>query len=345
MKTEPSIEKMKLKQKIKAIYAIEVKNLKFVPIGEVAASYVITTNEKKKYFLKLYFPSRLNRNQITELDFSLLVAHKLHYVQKIENIAYPIETIKGDLMSEFEEAKMVLWNYIDGKIVSEKQSKTPTFLRKLAELIAQIHDSTENLNLPDEVYYKYEITFKEDLLLCLKEIAACTISEDKTFLKLKRIITPLMTDILQSFNYLEETTQELLGMSHENYVICHNDPIRHNIILDKQGEIHLVDWDNTYFAPCEKDIWFYLNQKNIPSFKRKYKQIRESIKLNEEIVVHLFYERVLADLTDWIYRILFEELDPKQIKSDFKGLAEDVIPLLPKMKEEEERLRKSVQEW
>jgi spectinomycin phosphotransferase len=345
MRIEPSIDKTNLKQRIQEVYGISVKNLKFIPLGEVASSYEITTSKNEMYFLKLYFPTRLNRNQIRNLDFSLEVVYQLHQVQGIDQISYPIKTIEGNFKSRFGEAIMVLWNYIEGKIISEKKSKTTVFLKKLAGLLAQIHNSTSNLKLRSEILFEFDVVFKDDLLLCLKEIVSCTISEDKTFLKLKAMITPLMNDILQSLTYLEEIGRKLSSESHPDYVVCHNDPIRHNIIINKQNEIHLVDWDNAYLAPCEKDIWFYINQKDFDSFKQKYQEIRSSIKLNEEIVAYLFYERVLADLTDWVYRILFEELDPIQVKSDFEGLAEDVIPVLPKMKEIEKELRRKSQEW
>ncbi|OLS33142.1 MAG: Stress response kinase A [Candidatus Heimdallarchaeota archaeon AB_125] len=336
---------MELKQKIQDVYNINVKNLKFVPVGEFASSYIVTTEEKGKYFLKLYFPSRLKNQENHKLDFSLEVVHQLYHAQGIKHISYPIKTVKGNLKSQFQEAEMVLWNYIEGKITSEKKSKTTIFLNKISALLAQIHDSTEYLKFQDKFLFNLDLSFKDDLLLCLREIAACTKSTDKTFLRLKNLITPLMNDILQSLTYLEEITQNLKNESPQDYVVCHNDPIRHNILLNKQDEIFLVDWDSAYFAPFEKDIWFYLNQKNFPSFKQKYKEIRESANLNEEIVVYLFYERVLADLTDWVYRILFEESDPMQVKSDFQGLDEDVIPFLPNMIKVEKDLRQRAKEW
>ncbi len=345
MKSEPTFDKLELKQKILDVYNLVVKSFKFVPEGEFASSYIITTKKNEKYFLKLYFPSRLKNQQKNKFDFSLDIVHKLHNIQGLKYISYPIETISGNLKSQFQEAEMVLWNFIDGKIVSERKSKTTSFLKKVAELLAQIHDSSENLKFQDKLLYEFDITFKDDLLLCLREIAACTTSEDRTFLRLKKLITPLMNDILQSLTYLEEITQNLKAESPNNYVVCHNDPIRHNILLNKQDEIYLVDWDSAYLAPFEKDIWFYLVKKNYLSFKQKYKETRESTKLNEEIVAYLFYERVLADLTDWVYRILFEELDPIQVKNDFEGLEEDVIPFLPNMKRTEKDLRQRAKEW
>ena len=124
MKIEPSIDKMKLKKKIQDVYNLEVKNFKFVPVGEFAFSYIITTKKNEKYFLKMYFPSRLKNQQKNKFDFSLDIVHKLHHIQGLRYITYPIETITGNLKSQFQESEMVLWNFIDGKIVSIKFHST-----------------------------------------------------------------------------------------------------------------------------------------------------------------------------------------------------------------------------
>ena len=49
MKIEPSIDKMELKQKIQDVYNLDVKNFKFVPVGEIASSYIVTTKKNDKY--------------------------------------------------------------------------------------------------------------------------------------------------------------------------------------------------------------------------------------------------------------------------------------------------------
>ncbi len=49
MKIEPSIDKMELKQKIQDVYNLDVKNFKFVPVGEITSSYIVTTKKNDKY--------------------------------------------------------------------------------------------------------------------------------------------------------------------------------------------------------------------------------------------------------------------------------------------------------
>lgn len=345
MKNEPNVNKKDLKNHINEKYEIEVENLTFVPIGEFAYSYLLETRDKKQYFLKIYESNRLTKSKLNTLDFSLDVAYQLNQDLVINQVIYPIKTKNGLLKTEFENFEIVIWSYIEGEMVSEKQSKTKDFMMKLGELLARIHQSTNSLNPKEEKIVDFEIGFKKDLLTSLKKATEGVSSTDKNYDKLQKMIKPQMDNILQSLVYLEELTEKLKEEDKLNLVVCHTDPIRHNILIDEKKIIHLVDWDSAIFAPFEQDVWFYLNDKYLEYFIQSYQQIRKIDEINEDFVAFLFYNRVLDDLTDWIYRILFEEISKEQIKSDFEGLEEDVLPFLPNMKETEEKLRKNARKW
>jgi len=73
--------------------------------------------------------------------------------------------------------------------------------------------------------------------------------------------------------------------------------------------------------------------------------LRELPKSNEDIIIYYFYKRILADLTDWLYRILFENTSKGQNISDLKGLEEDVISVINVMEKEENTLRRKAEKW
>ncbi|NPD88005.1 MAG: phosphotransferase [Asgard group archaeon] len=345
MKNEPNVNKKNIKNHIKEKYGIDVEKLTFVPIGEIAYSYLLKASNKDQYFLKIYELNRLTENKLHALDFSLSIAHQLNQEMKINQVIYPIKTENGLLKTEFDNLEIVILSYVEGDMVSEKQSKTNEFMMKLGELLARIHQATNTLNLEGGKSLDLDISFRKDLLASLKEATECVTSEDKNYNKLQKMLKPQMDNILQSLIYLEELTEKIKEKNKLELVICHTDPIRHNTLINIEGTIHLVDWDGATLAPFEQDIWFFLNEKNLEELIRSYKQIREIDKINEDFVVFLFYKRVLEDLTDWIYRMLFEEISKEQMKSDFEGLEEDVLPFLPNMKKIEEELRKNARKW
>lgn len=78
MKTEPQLNKGVLKEFILRMYDIDVEYFEFVPIGELSYSYVIKTQDKKNYFLKLYKQTRSTQLIILNLDFSLQIVEQLN---------------------------------------------------------------------------------------------------------------------------------------------------------------------------------------------------------------------------------------------------------------------------
>ncbi len=342
MRDELSINKELLSIHIQNDYGITVKKLKYVPVGEVAHSYVLYTEKDTKYFLKIYFPSRLVETSAGKLEVSHRIAYQLYHKEKIEQITYPIKSISGEYKSIFEDLELVIWSFIEGKMATEKERKSKKFLQDLALLLGEIHNSTENLQIESVSRFNFDLKFRKDLLISIKEATGCATSKDKNYNKLQKLITQYMNTILESLVYIEELSLSLKERDDIGLVLCHSDPIIHNIIIDKENKLHLVDWDGAILAPFEQDIWFYLFDEHYKIFIEKYQQISKVDEIDEDIVVFLFYERTLADLTDWVHRILFEEITQEQIKSDFKGLEEDCWPILSNMKEIENQLREKI---
>jgi spectinomycin phosphotransferase len=49
--------------------------------------------------------------------------------------------------------------------------------------------------------------------------------------------------------------------SSDSWVVTHGEPHRANVIRDPQGGVHLVDWDTTLTAPCERDLRIVLDRE------------------------------------------------------------------------------------
>ncbi|MCE7741071.1 MAG: phosphotransferase [Candidatus Heimdallarchaeota archaeon] len=343
MRDELSINKELLMNHIQNTYGIIVNKMKYVPVGEVAHSYILYANDDTKYFLKIYCPSRLVKKSAGKLYNSHMIAYQLYHKEQIEQITYPIKTNNGEHKSKFRDVELVIWSFIEGKMATEKQRRSKEFLQKLGYLLGRLHNTTDNLELKSSARFSFDLKFRTDLLLSIKEVTACTTSKDKNYNKLQKLIKQNMNTILESLVYLEELSIKLKEKEDIKLVLCHSDPIIHNIIVDKEENLHLVDWDGAILAPFEQDIWFYLNDEHIEALFQSYRENMRLDTINEDIVVFLFYERILADLTDWIHRILFEEITKKQMKNDFKELEEDIWPVLPKMKEIESNLRRNIQ--
>lgn len=235
-----------------------------------------------------------------------------------------------------------MWDFIEGKMVTEDQSNSEYFVRQMGALLARIHRATDMLELSKQVLEQFEIEFKQDLNKCMTLLLSGDELETIYQEKLRMMITPVSKEIFKSLRHLENIAAKLKKQDVER-VICHTDPIRHNVLINDSKDIFLIDWDSPTLAPFEQDIWFFINDKHSEGFIDSYKRLRELPKSNEEIIIYYFYKRILADLTDWLYKIIFENTSKEQNISDLKGLEEDVWPVLPNMKEMELNLRKNTQ--
>jgi len=88
-----------------------------------------------------------------------------------------------------------LFNYIEGKVVNDKLSKTQDFLFQLGELLAKVHNATNPLKLNNIHKFKLELDFKEDLLSSIKEATSCPTSKDSNYNKLQELIKSHMNYI------------------------------------------------------------------------------------------------------------------------------------------------------
>ena len=121
------------------------------------------------------------------------------------------------------------------------------------------------------------------------------------------------------FRLLEKTVilSKTFRLKETDFVICHTDPIPQNLIINKNHDVFLIDWDGVKLAPKEHDLWFYL-WENPTLFLTSYKNIYGNFTLDKEILLFYFYYRILEDLTYWVYTILYENVEDKQNKNDLR---------------------------
>lgn len=322
MKTEFPYNKSELIKFINTQYNLNVKNLIFIPKGEVGYCYTVNCNNDKKYFLKIFNNSRLANTSTQNLEFSLNASAFLCNEKGIKNISYPIRTLDNSFISEFNNNKIVLYNFIEGEDFDNK-SLPKEIIVQLAKLLATIHKKTKNSIIDNAVYEKFAIDFKEDLLKSILFLKNGSNLNTKYKKQLAKLVLPFENKILKALKKLENLSKNLnKNIKKEDFVIVHRDPICANLILDKNNQINIIDWDDPIFGPVEHDIWFYLegHQSFLPTYREIY-----NIDINFKVIEFNIYKRLLADITDWVYRISFEKQSDEQNQSDLIWLQEDCL--------------------
>ncbi len=91
------------------------------------------------------------------------------------------------------------------------------------------------------------------------------------------------------------------------FVLCHGDIHTANILVDAQGNLHIVDWDQPMLAPKERDLMFFLHSgpaaPTNPSL-RYFLDGYGNVVINRPALAYYRYEWVVQEFGDNGARVL-----------------------------------------
>lgn len=299
MLTEPAISKDQLIEQMFQSYHFDVVDLIFVPIGEVSWSYVVTTGDNKKYFLKIHKARNLSQQR-----FQLL--YDLYTKANISQIPHPIPTIENQLGILINSYPTVLFNYING-VTSQNHKLTSNQYQQLGELLGKVHQA-KNIISGFSVKEKFDIPSEDEFLKVLK-----LISQKENYNPIQsaalKLLYPIKNQLAEELKKLEAIRKQLISDKIE-FVLCHGEPTPDNIMLDRLGVVYLVDWDEPILAPKEKDLLFLSNTlEPVMTGYAKYSQDLSINPLVKNFYNHLWNIREIADFGG---RIFIENLIGKE---------------------------------
>lgn len=203
----------------------------------------------------------------------------------------------------------------------------------LAKTFTEIHKIKLDQNVERKETFKPH--FSQDLIKWINELKGT--HKDNIFTdKLWNLIKPVEEEIKNKIKELDNIGTKCQELP-QNFVFCNTDPGGDNIIISN-NECFLVDWDGAIFAPAEHDIWFYLENKD---FFEEYKRNYPEIQVFKENITYYMYFRIFEDLTDWIYRIMYEKQSDEENEKDLLDLQTDCLIELNNMEEKIEKKYKT----
>ncbi len=325
MKIELDIDKAALAERIHQEYGIQIESLTFVPRGEVAYGYIVHCAAGDRYFLKLFSDSRLAQIGTRHTDLYLPLTWNLHSKGLLPNVPYPIKTRNGDLKTDFGDQPLVLFNFIDGEVPGCDSPLSDDIVMKLARLVGILHRSTPEIGIDFTNVEHFDIPFEDDLLDGFDALERITERDNQGKQELRKLLLPRKGEILGYLDRLKELQKTARAIGKEK-VLCHTDLHGDNLIVDHQGNLHILDWEGAMLAPPEHDLFFFAwEDRFIDVFLTNYPREFGPVSLDSNVFGFYYYRRNLEDLTDWIVRILYENTDEEQNRYDLDGIIEDCI--------------------
>lgn len=231
---------------LEAQYGLAVAELTFLPLGHDSSAWVyrVQASDSRAYFLKV-------RMSIAN-EASLRVPRYLHD-HGIKQVVAPLLTSSGRLWTSADNYKMILYPFVAGTSGMERGMGEQQWI-DYGTLLHQIHTTPVTPELAQimrqERFTPTTPGVKElDRYVSAPPVAEAAAQEFATFWQSQRA---LILELVAR----AETLGPRLAQTALPCVLCHADIHTGNVLVDAEGQVWIVDWDETILAPKERDLMF-----------------------------------------------------------------------------------------
>jgi spectinomycin phosphotransferase len=298
MKERPALQDSRIVDRLREAYGVEIVAVEFLPIGDVSsAKYRVVTRERIAYFLKL------RRGGFSEISVS--VPHCLH-AQGIRQVLSPIETRDGRLWTDLEAYTCILYPYLSGRNGFQDPLSDDQWV-ELGAALKRVHSSA----LPAELQQKvpretFSPSWREQARGFLLQAGANAYA-DPAAASMAALLRGHRDKIRRVIERAEALGKVFPSRPLER-VLCHTDIHAGNILLEANGGLHMIDWDDPMLAPKERDLMFIGGGVggtwNTPREEALFYQGYGGKDIHPDILGYYRCERIVIDVVEYSRQLL-----------------------------------------
>lgn len=363
MKVDNTFDKRELLQNLRTAYDLPLQSITFFPEGEDSYGYIVVSETSEKYFAKASTSVPNSR---------LHVASVLRHRCNIPGVVAPLETKKGDLGVPWQDFRVSLFPFIEGKsrwdLWKVGKDFTDTDLSQTGTLLATIHEcldtrasdsltvaeydlpSLRGWRLESQILQdsltiaEYNLPLRHELHTVLEAPTKKIPPQNQYQKQLLETLAQHKSEILQALERYDS-----LGRSAEAlqtpFVIIHGDPTPGNLILDTEERLHLIDWDGVCLGPPEKDLVSFTGERFEVVLERYLMERQNNIFLHADIFGFYIYEWTINEIRDYGTKILFKNDDATQNEYDWESLQDYLPPNREYMEDGIEVIRRTLAQY
>lgn len=232
---------------LNANYEIEVANLTLLPIGADphASIYKVETCDQIPYFIKL--------KQGHPYDISVEIVELLKG-SGIKQIIPPVKALDGKSTQRIDGNTLIVYPFIDGEDGFSRNLTDDQWIQ-LGKVLKQIHELEVPLSIKYRIRKETYSTKSCDAARALYAQIEADPIPDPIALKLHNFMNKNMPHIHRLVDRAEQLREKLQNYP-LRFVLCHSDIHGGNVLMDKNSNIYIVDWDQPIMAPKERDLMF-----------------------------------------------------------------------------------------
>ena len=315
------VHEKEIKKFVESNYSLNIDKIKYFPLGEDGASYIIWIKgpSKTKKFVKVYNKGEVAYKSIQEIKAILEFLYKSREKYGLKHFPFPIMNKNGYIISKFNGFPVVLYDYISGGNI--KKFTKGDYI-ELGEVIANLHSLNKN-NFNGIKRQELNLKWESKIIRIISELKRNNHKE------LSRLILPNEDLLKKGIDFLRKEVVKVNKPKEE--VIVHTDLHKGNLM--KEGDfIYIIDWDGLELALPEKDLmWFSEGTKLNTYFKESYrKRLGKKFVLREDILRFYLVKRIFSEIVFFSRVMFFRELSLKE-KKERLGIIKGGIDRLKKI--------------
>ena len=272
-------------------YDLEFVNLEFLALGNDPTAWVYkvsTTTEP--YFLKL------KRGDIAPA--SVYVPHYLH-TSGIEQVVAPMPNMDGELWTLLADYVLILYPYITAQTGMEIGLSSQQWI-ELGTILRKIHTTTFTVEIALKIP-RESFTPNPKWMGTIHAVQAILSQpfDDPYSQELAIFWTQHAEEITNIISRTEELGRMLQTRSLP-FVLCHADIHTANVLVDAHGQLFIVDWDGTIFAPKERDLMFVVGERsNTSTAEQAFLNGYDTTDIDWLAIAYYRYEWVVQEIAEY----------------------------------------------
>jgi len=279
-------------------YGIKTSELTLLPGGaDLNATVYKANTNASSYFVKLMHG--LGR----EAGLTILELLRINGVQQVIG---PIKTIQDQFVQVIGDSSLIVFPFIEGKNGFDCHLVDHQWIT-LGQALKQIHaiavpPAVQNLIRRET----YSPKWREAIRSLYDRIEA-GLDGDEIASRLIHFMMDHRTIIFRLVDRAQKFSEEVQRLAPE-LVLCHSDIHAGNVLIGKNEDIYIVDWDDPILAPKERDLMFIgggvAGVWNKPDEVKLFYEGYGETTVNTSILAYYRHERILEDIVIYAQELI-----------------------------------------
>lgn len=301
MHTEPFLSDQYIIDCLHAHYGINIITLTFLPLGadNNASVYKAEAQNNSSYFVKLKHGHHHS--------IGITISQLLHEVG-IQQIISPVKTLQGHLTQRIGDFTLILYPFIKGQDGFTRALTDGQWLT-LGKTLRQVHEIDVPSSIRQRIRRESFSSKWREIVRSLYIHMETKPTGDKVALKLLAFMKKNILIIQRLVDRAEQLAQILRNESSQ-FVLCHSDIHGGNVLINKDDNIYVVDWDAPIMAPKERDLMFIgggvANVWNKSHEEALFYKGYGKIEVNKTILAYYRHERIVEDIAEYGQELLLK---------------------------------------